>query len=280
MREVAIVGAGELGGLIAYALARRNAARAVWLIDDEGSIAKGKALDIGQAAPLEPFAATVSGSADIAAAAGAHIVVIADAARGAAWTGDEALAVLRRVSQYAPHAIVLCAAANHGELVDRGVRELRMARRRLLGSAPAALAAAASAMVALEFDGSPRDVSIAVVGVPPARIVIGWEHAALAGLSVAERLTEPRRRHLTRRIEALWPPGLYTLAQAAVKVIEIIAGQSRQLPVCFVAPDETAVAKFRTAAMPVRLDWTGIVEVVSPPLTAVEQVALDNAVRL
>ena len=56
MREVAIVGAGELGGLVAHALARRNAAGLVRLIDDSGRVAEGKALDISQAAPVEGFA--------------------------------------------------------------------------------------------------------------------------------------------------------------------------------------------------------------------------------
>src|SRR5438128_6121949 len=78
MREVAIVGAGELGGLVAHALARRNGADIVRLIDDNGHVAEGKALDISQAAPVEGFAGTVAGSTDLSAAAGAGIVVIAD----------------------------------------------------------------------------------------------------------------------------------------------------------------------------------------------------------
>ena len=80
MREVAIVGAGELGGLIAHALARRNAAGLVRLIDDAGRVAEGKALDISQAAPVEGFTAIVVGSTDLSTAAGADIVVIADRA--------------------------------------------------------------------------------------------------------------------------------------------------------------------------------------------------------
>jgi hypothetical protein len=51
MREVAIVGAGELGGLVAHALARRNSAGVIRLIDDSSRVAEGKALDISQAAP-------------------------------------------------------------------------------------------------------------------------------------------------------------------------------------------------------------------------------------
>ena len=68
MSDIAIVGAGELGGLLAYTLARRNLAAAVRLVDEAGRIAAGKALDIMQAAPIESFATAVSGSNDIATA--------------------------------------------------------------------------------------------------------------------------------------------------------------------------------------------------------------------
>ena len=82
MREVAIVGAGELGGLVAHALARLNATNVVRLIDDNGRVAEGKALDISQAAPVEGFATAVAGSTDLSSAAGAGIVVIADRVGG------------------------------------------------------------------------------------------------------------------------------------------------------------------------------------------------------
>ena len=53
MRDIAIIGAGELGGATAHALARSHVATAVLLVDDRGRVAEGKALDIMQAAPIE-----------------------------------------------------------------------------------------------------------------------------------------------------------------------------------------------------------------------------------
>jgi len=49
MQSVAIFGAGELGGQVAHLLARRDVARAIVLLDDAGTVAAGKALDIAQA---------------------------------------------------------------------------------------------------------------------------------------------------------------------------------------------------------------------------------------
>src|SRR5262245_3871780 len=48
MQEVAIVGAGELGGAVAHVLARRDAVRSIVLADESGRVAAGKALDIAQ----------------------------------------------------------------------------------------------------------------------------------------------------------------------------------------------------------------------------------------
>ena len=175
MREVAIVGAGELGGLSAHAVARGNAAHVVRLIDDSGRIAEGKALDLSQAAATEGFATAVIGSADILSAAGADIIVIADRSRGGEWSGDEALTLVRRLSALAPRALLLCAGASHCELVEHSARDLRIPRTRILGSGGEAYVAAATAIVALELDVSPRDVALAVLGcaAPSRRYLLG-----------------------------------------------------------------------------------------------------------
>jgi len=83
VRQIAIIGAGELGGAIAHAIARRDIVRSIRLVDERGRVAEGKALDIQQAAPVEAFAARLEGSADIASAGGAPVVVIADRFGGA-----------------------------------------------------------------------------------------------------------------------------------------------------------------------------------------------------
>ena len=290
MREVAIVGAGELGGLIAHVMARRDAADRVRLIDDRGRIAEGKALDISQAAPVERFAASVAGSTDLSAAIGCDVVVIADRALppGAKsqevdsnWRGDEAVALIRRVRATAPQALVVCAGLEHRELVDRAVRELHVPRGTIVGSGSEAFAAAARAMVALDLDVSARDVALPVLGIPPTHIVIAWEEATVGGLDLKDLLPNPARRRLDRRIAALWPVvGPYALATAACKVIEALTGISRRPVTCFVAPDERDANRTRTAALPVKLDARGVVEVLVPGLSTAERIALDNALLL
>src|SRR5262249_7529604 len=161
----------------------------------------------------------LSGSTDWATAAGARVIAVADRAGGSEWSGDEGLQLIRQLARSAPAAILLCAGASQRELIDLGVRELRGARTRLFGSAPEALAGGAGALVALAANGSPRDVSLSVLGLPPTHTVIPWEDATLGGFALTRLLDGPTRRRLSARVPALWPPGPYALATAAALVI-------------------------------------------------------------
>ena len=280
MQEVAIIGAGELGGAVAHLLARRDTVRSIRLIDEAGRVAAGKALDIAQTAPVEGFATQLIGSTEIATAAGASVIVVADRIAAGEWQGEDALQLVKSLARMAPSAVVLCAGATQREIVDRGVGELHVERSRLFGSAPEALVGGARALVALAVHGSPRDVALTMLGVPPAHIVIPWEEATVAGFALTRLLDEPARRRLSLRVTALWPPGPYALASAAAAAIDAMAGRSRRILSCFVAPDRSQGTRTRTAALPVRLDASGIREVITPALTVIDRIALENAMMI
>jgi malate/lactate dehydrogenase len=150
----------------------------------------------------------------------------------------------------------------------------------LFGSAPEGLVSAIRSIVAIESDGSPLDVALTVVGIPPSHTVVPWEDATIGGLSAARLLTTPARRRIEAQVPGLWPPGPHALAAAAVKAIEIVLGRSRQVLSCFVAPDDSAGRRMRAAAFPTRLGPEGIERVEIPALNTHDRVALDNAVLL
>jgi len=283
MLDVAIVGAGELGGAIAHALAWRGIASSILLVDEAGQVAAGKALDIMQAAPIQGFATRVFGSNDLFALAGAALVVIADRAgrvADAEWQGDDGVALIGRIRQLARESLILCAGATQRLLVERGVHELEISRNRLFGSAPEALASAMRACVALEANGSPKDVALTVLGLPPGQIVVPWDQGTIGGLALTRALDEPARRRLQARLAPLWPPGPQALAAAAVKATGGVCEVSRQVMSCFVAPDNPSRQRVRTVALPTRLERSGVVRVEVPHLSTHDRVALDNAMLL
>jgi malate dehydrogenase len=280
MTRVAIVGGGETGSLLAHVLARRHIASDICLIDDNGRAAEGKALDLTQAAPIERFAAAISGSADLSLVAGAQVVAVADPFAANPRHVDNALLLLKRIRDFAPAALIVCTSAADCDVIGRAGRERHASRSRLIGSAPEALVGGVRALAAIELAAAPSDISLSVLGVPPDHIVIPWEDATVRGLSMIRFLSEPARRRLDARAAAVWPPGPYALAAAAGKVIDAAVAGLRRLVACFVAPDDSAGLRARTAALPVRIGPAGVLEIAVPELNARERVRLENAMML
>src|SRR5919112_6452272 len=152
MSIVAIIGAGPLGGALAHALAERSRVDEVRLIDPEGRIAEGKALDILQSAPIQQFSTRLTAANTFTAAAGASAIVFADLLAGGEIAGEPGLAMVRQITRMDDTAPLLFAGGQQRELMARSITELRMSARRLLGSAPLALESAITALAAAIAD--------------------------------------------------------------------------------------------------------------------------------
>ena len=272
MSLVAIIGAGSVGGTIAQTLAIRDRIREVRLIDAEERVAQGKALDIRQSSPIEGFSTIVSAAGSIAAAAGASVVVVADRASDSnEFTGEDGLALLRRLVAVEPASPIVCAGASQRELIVRSITELRVMDSRIVGSAPLALESGLRAIAGLSIETSGVPIGLNVVGVPPRDVVVAWEEATISGQPLAAHLPAHTIAAINSRIAGLWPPRPYALASAATRVIEAIALGSRQRLSCFVS-----LSRGRVASMPVELGEDGVRRVVEPVLTRQERTRMEN----
>jgi malate dehydrogenase len=279
MSTIAIIGAGPLGGALARCLAGRARVGEVRLIDPEGRVAEGKALDILQSSPVEPFNTRVTAATSYAAAAGAAVIVLADLVVGGEIAGEPGLALLRQLARMDTTAPILFAGGQQRELMIRAVAELHLAPRRLLGSAPLALESAVRAVTAALMDASPVDLSIGVAGVPPRDAVIGWDAATAFNRPIADVLAPHHLSSLTSRLPALWPPQPYTLASAAARVAEALAEGSRRRYTCFAAIDVTGAGRDMIAAIPVEIVKGGIGRTLEPALSRHERTAFENGLR-
>lgn len=279
MSTVAIIGAGPLGGAFARTLAGRGRVAEVRLIDPEGRIAEGKALDILQASPVEPFNTRVTAATSYAAAAGAGVIVLADLASSGEIAGEPGLALLRQLARMETTAPFLFAGGAQRELMTRAIGELHLPPRRLLGSAPLALESAVRAVTAALLDASPADLAIGVAGVPPRDAVIGWDAATAFNRPISEVLAPHHLSALTSRLPALWPPQPYTLGSAAARVAEALAEGSRRRYTCFAAIDVTGTGRNIVAAVPVEIVKGGIGKTLEPALSRHERTAFENGLR-
>jgi malate dehydrogenase len=229
MTTVSILGAGELGGSVAHALARAERVGRVVLIDEGGTIAAGKALDIQQSGAIDGFHTRVEGTQDLTRVTGCTVCVVADTGRPAAeWQGDAGLAMMRRLKGFVGEAPIVFAGAAQADLLLAAVREAGFRRDRVVGSAPEALAAAARAIVALEAQCSPSEVALSVLGVPSSGFIVPWSEASIAGHAVERVLTQVQVRRVEARVALLWPPGPLALGAAAAGVVEAIVTSARR----------------------------------------------------
>lgn len=281
MRSIVILGAGELGGALARQLAAADFVRQVTLVDAAGAIAEGKALDIRQAAPVDGYSTSLVGTADESAAIGADVIVLADPAgsSGDELEGDGGLALLGRVAYSNDTAFLLCAGARQLDVVERGVRELGIPRERLLGSAPEGLRSAVLSMTALEAACVPGEISLTVLGRPPAQIIVPWEDASIGGRRAREVLGPPAVTRLEARLPRLWPPGPLTLAAAATRLLVSAAARRPEGVIAFVAVTRDEGNRGRVAMLPITVGPQGLAKVLMPTLSTRDQVRLDTALH-
>ncbi|HYC06136.1 MAG TPA: malate dehydrogenase [Azospirillaceae bacterium] len=76
-KKIALVGAGQIGGTLALLAGLKELGDIILLdIPDAEGVAKGKALDIAEASPVEGFDAHYSGTSNYADIAGADVVIV------------------------------------------------------------------------------------------------------------------------------------------------------------------------------------------------------------
>jgi len=276
---VAIVGAGDIGGACAQALAAHDLVGHILVIDAAVDAAAGKALDIQQAGAISGVHARLEATGDESRAIGCAAYVVADrfAAGSPEWQGEEGLALIKRLSGASPDSPIVFAGAKQTGLIQASSREARVPARRLIGSAPEALVSAVAAIVAMEARCSPDDVAVAVLGTPPASFVVPWSDASIAGYALERVVSQVELRRIEARVARLWPPGPYALGAAAARVVEAMLQDSRRsYNVETVLGGEFGV-RDRVGAVPAVLASHGVAHTRVPALNTREQVQLDTA---
>ena len=281
MRSIVILGAGELGGSLARQLAAQRVVSRIVMVDEARTVAEGKALDIRQASPVDGYTAEVIGSNDESMVVGADAIVLADRAKepGGEWQGDLGLAVVKRVAYFNRTAIVVCAGATQIDIVENAVREGALTRSRVIGSAAEGLRSAVIAMTALEAGCAPAEISLTVVGRPPHQIIVPWDEVAIGGRRATAVLSAATIARLDARLSRLWPPGPFTLAGAAARMLAVAARRGRDGLSVFVTTTREEGEGGRVAMMPATVGPSGVIQLLAPTLSTRDRVRLDTVLR-
>ena len=115
-KKITLIGAGQIGGTLAHLIAVKGLADVV-LFDVAEGLAKGKALDIAQSAPVEGFDISLSGTSNYEDTKNSDVIIItAGVPRKPGMSRDDLLGInLKIIKQVAegikkssPNAFVIC----------------------------------------------------------------------------------------------------------------------------------------------------------------------------
>lgn len=278
MATIAIIGAGEIGGAVASALASRDCVGRILIVDPNAKAAAGKALDIQQAGAIQQFHTRLDSTDDETRIVTSSVCVVADrfGQPPVEWNGEAGLSLVMRIAPYLDDVPIVFAGPSQSELLIAAAKEAGISRRRLIGSSSEALAAAARAIVAVEAHCSPEDVLLSVLGIPP-RFVIPWSDATIAGYALERVLTQVALARVAARVDRLWPPGPFALGTAAARIAGAIVETSRRsFNVLTVLSGEFGV-RGRVGALSAMFAAHGIAHTREPSLNTRERVQLETA---
>jgi malate dehydrogenase len=199
-KKIALIGAGNIGGVLAEQIAYRELGDVV-LFDVVEGLPQGKALDLSQGAPLVGADARITGTNGYREIAGADLAIItAGLARKPGMSRDDLLKtnleimkqVAAGVREHAPDAFAIVVSNPLDAMVYTFQRISGFPRQRVVGMAGVLDSARFRAFVAAELGVSVEDVTALVLGGHGDTMVPLVRYCTLAGIPVAKLL--PRAR--------------------------------------------------------------------------------------
>ncbi len=171
-RKIALVGAGQIGGTLALLAAQRELGDVV-LVDVVEGVPQGKALDLAETGPVAGFNAALVGSNDLAAIAGAEVVIVtAGVPRKPGMSRDDLIAVnagvikgvAEAIARHCPQAFVIVVTNPLDAMVWVMQKVSGLPPERVVGMAGVLDSARFRYFVASELGVSVEDVTAFVLG--------------------------------------------------------------------------------------------------------------------
>ena len=198
--KIALIGSGNIGGVLAEQIAYRELGDVV-IFDVVEGLPQGKALDIAEGAPLFGADAAVSGVNDYKGIAGADLVIItAGLARKPGMSRDDLLktnlSIMKQVAEgvkaNAPNAIVIVISNPLDAMVYTFKQVSGFPKNRVVGMAGVLDSARFRSFVAWELGVSVEDVTALVLGGHGDTMVPLIRYCTVAGIPVTQLIPQAR----------------------------------------------------------------------------------------
>jgi malate dehydrogenase len=303
--KIALIGGGQIGGVLAQLAAQRELGDVV-LFDIVEGLPQGKTLDIAEAAPVDRFDVKLKGTNTYEDIKGADVVIVtAGLPRKPGMSRDDLISVNSKImtsvaegiKQYAPNAFVIVISNPLDAMVTLCQRITGFPHHRVIGQAGVLDSARFAAFIAWELGVSVRDVTAVTLGGHGDDMVPLVRYTAVCGIPVMELLERKykdaakaaevmaamvkRTRGAGGEVVALLKTGsaFYSPASSAIAMAEsYLKDQKRVLPTCAFLKGEFGIDGLYVG-VPCVIGAGGMERVLELKLNAEEQAMMDKSVK-
>jgi len=295
-RKIALIGGGNIGGVLAEQIAYRELGDVV-LFDVVEGLPQGKALDLAEGAPVVGSDARITGTNQYRDIAGADLVIItAGLARKPGMSRDDLLKtnleIMKQVAvgvrDNAPDALVIVISNPLDAMVYTFKQISGFPRQRVIGMAGVLDSARFRAFVAWELGVSVADVTALVLGGHGDTMVPLVRYCAVAGIPVSQLLSRAKIDAIVERtknaggeVVALLKTGsaFVSPAVAAVEMAESILKDKKRVLACACLLEGEYGVDGLYVGVPCVLGAGGMEKVIEVELDAEEKKLFDASVQ-
>jgi malate dehydrogenase len=304
-RKVTVVGgAGNVGATVARAVADKELADVV-IIDIAEQKAKGIALDIYEACPIEGSDSRIIGAGSDEAGwketANSDVVVITSGVpRKPGMSRDDLLqvnynimqAVTEQIVKYSPNCIIVPVANPLDAMCQAVYRLSKFPRERVIGMAGVLDSARMRTFIAMETGVSVENIHAFVLGGHGDTMVPLARYSTIAGIPLPDYpgMTKEKIDAIAQRTanggaeitKLVGTSAWYAPGSAAAEMVEIILKDKKKIVPCSVFLQGEYGIRDLFVGVPVKLGAAGVEQIIEIKLTAEEDAALKksaNAVK-
>ncbi|MBW6512177.1 MAG: malate dehydrogenase [Desulfuromonadaceae bacterium] len=302
--KIALIGGGQIGGVLAQLAALRELGDVV-LFDIVEDMPQGKTLDIAEASPVDGFDVSVTGTNSYKDIAGADVVIVtAGLPRKPGMSRDDLIevnskimtSVAEGIRDNAPNAFVIVISNPLDAMVTLCQKVTGFPPERVMGQAGVLDSARFVSFIAWELGVSIKDVTAMTLGGHGDTMVPLVRYASVQGIPVMELLEQKygsaakaqevmdamvaRTKDAGGEVVRLLKTGsaFYSPASSAIAMASaILKDQKRVLPVCALLQGEFGVNGFYVG-VPCVLGAGGVEKILEFKLDATEQAQFDHSV--
>ncbi|QGR02478.1 malate dehydrogenase [Ehrlichia ruminantium] len=301
-KKIALIGSGNIGGMIAYQVRLKNMGDVV-LLDTNDGIAKGKALDIAETSPIGKYHGEIFGTNNYEDIENADAIVItAGIARKPGMSRDDLINtnvniikdVATNIKKYAPNAFVIVVTNPLDVMVLAMYKYSQLPSNMVVGMAGVLDSARFSYFIAKELNVSVESVDSLVLGGHGDIMLPLIRYSSVAGVSIAdliklgmithEKVIEiiERTRKGGEEIVSLLKTGsaYYAPAESAVLMLDSYLNDKKLMLPCSAYLNGEYGIHDLFVGVPVIIGKNGVEKIIELELTEEENNIFNNSVKL